>query len=311
MLVGWVALLAACGSARDLGVEPDTGVDTGALDGGAADAGAPDGGAADAGALDGGAADAGVGSDGGMTAPPDGGGLRLPPPNGGLDYQLGGAYLPPAGVSVVGRDRSAPPAPGLYNICYVNGFQIQPDEVERWTRDHPELMLRDSGGDLVIDEDWDEILIDVRTPAKRAAVAGVVAGWIRGCRAAGFDAVEIDNLDSYARSQGLLREDDNVAAMRLFADAAHAEGLPIGQKNSVELVSRRAAMGTDFAVVEECNRYDECDAFTAGYGAQVYIIEYRRADFQRGCAAYPGLSIVLRDLELTTPGEAGYVREGC
>ncbi|WP_250983997.1 endo alpha-1,4 polygalactosaminidase [Rhizobium sp. CG4] len=39
------------------------------------------------------------------------------------DYQLGGSYEPPLGVTVVARDSTAMPAEGLYNICYVNGFQ--------------------------------------------------------------------------------------------------------------------------------------------------------------------------------------------
>ncbi|MCB9649446.1 MAG: endo alpha-1,4 polygalactosaminidase [Deltaproteobacteria bacterium] len=322
----WAFVLALGVACRgESGVDAGTGDDAGlASDAGPADAGAADSGAApedagtgeDAGepAPDGG--DAGVPSDAGTPAdsgvtPDAGTTLRLPPANGGLDYQLGGAYPPPAGVTVVGRDRNDPPAAGIYNICYINGFQIQPDEVDEWTQARPELMLRDAQGDLVIDPDWDEILIDVRTPQKRAAVAAVVAGWIDGCRAAGFDAIEIDNLDTYSRSQGLLTEDDNVAAMRLFADAAHAAGMAIGQKNSAELVGRRTELGTDFAVVEECNRYDECDAFTGAYGDQVYIIEYRRQDFDTGCAQYPGLSIIFRDVNLTTPGSASYRYSGC
>ena len=163
----------------------------------------------------------------------------------------------------------------------------------------------------MIDPDWDEILLDVRTPERRAALAEVVGGWIDGCADAGFDAVEIDNLDTYARSSGLIREDDAVAFMRLLSERAHARGLPIAQKNSAEIVSRRAAMGTDFAVVEECNRWDECDVFTRAYGDQVYVIEYRRTDFDRGCRDFPQLSIVLRDLNLVAPGGAGYVFDGC
>ena len=70
-------------------------------------------------------------------------------------------------------------------------------------------------------------------------------------------------------------------------------------------------MGTDFAVVEECNRYAECDVFTGAYGDQVFIVEYRRGDFTTGCAAYPELSIVLRDLNLTGPSARSYVFDGC
>ncbi len=237
--------------------------------------------------------------------------LSLPPVNAGLDYQLGGPYAPPAGVAVVSRDRNAPPAPGLYNICYVNGFQIQPDEEAFWLDGHPDLVLRDDAGNPVIDADWDEMLIDVGTPDKRARVAAIVGGWITGCADAGYRAIEIDNLDSFTRSGGRLDEADAVAAMRLFSDAAHARGMPSAQKNSAELVGRRADMATDFVVAEECNRYSECDTYTAAYGEHVLVIEYRQEDFDAGCAAFPGLSIVLRDRDLVTPDNAAYRFAGC
>lgn len=237
--------------------------------------------------------------------------VRLPTANVAIDYQLGGAYDPPAGVQWVSRDRNAPIAPGLYNVCYVNGFQIQPDEESFWLGEHPDLILRDASGDPVIDPDWDEMLIDVSTAEKRAAIAAIVGDWIEGCASAGFDAVEIDNLDTYARSGGRLAEDDNVAMMRAFSDRAHALGLAIAQKNSAEIVGRRAELGTDFVVAEECNRYSECDTYTAVYGDLVFVIEYRRADFDRGCTDHPGLSIVLRDLDLVTPSMAAYVYDGC
>ncbi len=241
------------------------------------------------------------------TAPP----VRLPPPNAAFDYQLGGAYPPPKGVTVVSRDRTAAPAPGRYNICYVNGFQIQPDDVAWWKTNHPDLMLRDKAGKLVIDPDWDEIMLAPTTAQRRAGLAEVIGGWIAGCAADGFDAVEIDNLDTFTRSNGLVTEDDAVAQIRLFADVAHAHGLAIAQKNSAEIVGRRAEMGTDFAVAEECDRYSECDAYTGAYGNQVLVIEYRRRDFDKGCAAYPQLSIILRDVDLVPPTDKGYVYDAC
>jgi hypothetical protein len=237
--------------------------------------------------------------------------LRLPQPNAGFDYQLGGAYPPPSGVTVVSRDRTEAPAPGLFNICYVNGFQIQSGELDFWKSDHPDLMLKDAKGKLVIDPDWDEYMLDPRTPASRAGLAGVIGEWIAGCAAAGFDAVEIDNLDTFTRTDGLITEDDAVAQVRLFADAAHANGLAIAQKNSAEIVGRRDEMGTDFAVAEECDRYSECDVYTGAYGDHVLVIEYRRRDFDKGCAGYPNLSIVLRDLDLVTPADKGYAFDRC
>jgi hypothetical protein len=237
--------------------------------------------------------------------------LRLPPPNARFDYQLGGAYPPPAGVTVVTRDRTEAPAPGLYNICYVNGFQIQSGDVAWWKANHPDLMLRDKAGKLVVDPDWNEIMLAPTTSTRRTALAGVIGEWITKCAADGFDAVEIDNLDTFTRAHRLISEDDAVAQMRLFADAAHAAGLPIAQKNAAEITGRQAEMRTDFAVAEECDRWKECDAYTRAYGDHVLVIEYRRRDFDAGCAAYPGLSIVLRDADLVTPLDKGYVYRGC
>ncbi|MGE5182869.1 MAG: endo alpha-1,4 polygalactosaminidase [Acidobacteriota bacterium] len=235
----------------------------------------------------------------------------LPPANAKLDYQLGGAYPPPDGVTVVSRDRNASPASGMFTICYVNGFQIQPGEAASWQAQHPELVLHDRDGNPVVDPQWHEMLIDVGTADKRAAVAAIVDGWIDGCKQAGFNAIEIDNLDSYTRSQGLITPDDAVAAMRLFAEHAHGAGLPVAQKNSAELVARKRELATDFAVAEECDAFGECDSYTAGYGSHVLVIEYDRKSFDAGCRAFPQLSIVLRDRELVTPDRPGYVYAGC
>jgi hypothetical protein len=235
----------------------------------------------------------------------------LPPLNGMLDYQLGGAYPPPSGVTIVSRDRSDTPAPGIYDVCYINGFQIQPGEEAMWMSTHPDVILRDASGQPVIDTGWNETLLDVSTASKRDEILAVIGPWIDGCRSAGFDAVEIDNLDSYSRSTGLLTTDDAVAMIALFADRAHADGLAIAQKNASELVPRRSEMHTDFVVAEECNHYTECDAYRSGYGELVLMIEYDRASFTAGCTAYPQDSIVLRDRNLVPIGMAGYVYDGC
>lgn len=237
--------------------------------------------------------------------------VRLPPANGGLDYQLGGAYAPPAGVTIVSRDRKASPAPGLYNVCYVNGFQAQAEEESFWLTEQPDLVLRDNAGKPVIDRDWDEMLLDVSTPEKRTRLAAIVGGWIDGCAEAGFDAVEIDNLDSYSRSGGRLEEDNAVAFLALLSEASHRRGLAIAQKNSSELAARKRELGTDFAVAEECARYDECNVYMSAYAENVLMIEYRRNDFERACSDHPDYPIVLRDVNLVSPGDKAYVFEDC
>ena len=78
-----------------------------------------------------------------------------------------------------------------------------------------------------------------------------------------------------------------MATIRALADVAHAAGLAVAQKNAAELAARKIEMGTDFAVAEECNAYEECDAYQGAYGNHVLVIEYQQESFDRGCSA-PG-----------------------
>ncbi|WP_405775045.1 endo alpha-1,4 polygalactosaminidase [Streptomyces sp. NBC_01538] len=232
--------------------------------------------------------------------------VELPPRHAGFDYQIGGAYPPPAGVRIVARDRTAPPAPGLYNICYVNAFQAQPGDEKTWPAD---LLLRDANGETVIDKDWDEALLDIGTAAKRERIAARVNKWIDGCADKGFDAVEPDNYDSYTRSDDLLTADDATAFITLLSRHAHTRGLAIGQKNTVDLAGLRKSTGLDFAVAEECGEYDECGKYAAAFDDRVVVIEYTDSGLRKARAGFGNrLSIVRRDVDVSTPDSAGYVR---
>jgi len=238
------------------------------------------------------------------------------PTTGLVDYQLGGGYEPPAGTTIVARDRTDVPAPGVFTICYVNGFQSQGADASFWLDEHPLLVLRDASGDPVYDENWpDEFLFDTSTDLKRTALSSIVGDWIDGCAADGFDAVEFDNLDSFTRSGDLLTEENNVAFATILAARAHKAGLQAGQKNSAELSANGPAIGFDFAVAEECHRWDECGAYTEVYGNHVVDIEY--FDDLRGAVAdvcadenTPTLTVV-RDRNLATPESAEYRYEVC
>jgi hypothetical protein len=235
--------------------------------------------------------------------------VQLPPLHADFDYQIGGAYPPPAGVRIVSRDRTASPAPGLYNICYVNAFQAQPDERASWPAD---LLLRDAHGKVVVDEDWGEALLDIGTAAKRERVAARVDRWIDDCAAKGFDAIEPDNYDSYTRSKNLLTAGQAKAFLKLLATHAHSKSLAIGQKNTVELAGDRTTVGLDFAVAEECGQYDECADYVDAFGNNVIVIEYTDNGRRKACSQYGGtLSIVQRDVDVSTPGDSGYVRKTC
>lgn len=229
------------------------------------------------------------------------------------DYQLGGAYPPPRGVTVVARDVTDRPAPGLYNICYVNGFQTQPGA------DWPEaLLLKDGDGAPLADPAWpDEFLLDIGSPETRKANLARLAPVIRTCAEKGFDAVEFDNLDSYTRSGGRLSRQDALAFASLLVAEAARNGLPAGQKNTPELGRLgRDRAGFRFAVAEGCHRWDECAAYTRVYGRdQVLGIEYAddlRGSFADACADpdRPG-SLILRDRLLAPAGAPGHVLAFC
>jgi len=240
-----------------------------------------------------------------------------PPPAGVVvDYQLGGAYDPADGVGGVVRDATAPPAPGLYSVCYLNGFQTQPSERDLWLEERADLVLTAEGGP-VIDENWpDELILDISTGAKRSAIAGLQESAIRGCAVSGFDAVEFDNLDSFTRSGGAFDVDDALDLAARYVRIAHDAGLAVGQKNTAELGERgRDLAGFDFAVAEECQRFDECAAYTAVFGDAVIDIEYSddlRGTFDEVCAdpTVPD-STILRDRDLTAPSDPEYVFERC
>jgi len=236
--------------------------------------------------------------------------------SGAFDYQLGGGYEPADGVTIVARDRTDSPADGLLNICYINGFQSQPQEADFWLNEHPDLLLRDVDGEPIVDENWpDEFLFDTSTEEKRGQLADVIFGWIDGCAADGFQAVEFDNLDSFLRSDGQLDVEDNVALASALASRVHENFLMAGQKNAAELTGRGADIGFDFAVAEECYRWDECASYTDAYGEYVLNTEYTddlRGTVEELCAdpSTPPLTIV-RDRDLVTPDDSEYHYESC
>jgi Glycoside-hydrolase family GH114 len=247
-----------------------------------------------------------------------------PPPNAGFDYQIGGDYPLPDGVSVVSRDWfiGEPAADPVYSICYVNAFQTQaneagvdrPDERSNW----PRGLILDELGD---DPKWGgEYLVDISTAKKRRRAASWVDQMVEGCERKGFEAVEYDNLDSWTRFDGTPLADEvpfekrqALAYARLLAGAAHSRGLAVGQKNTADVTGAQAReVGFDFAIAEECARYRECGRYRRVHGDRVIVIEYRREDFRRACRTVgDALSVVLRDRLVSTPSSRRYVFDAC
>ena len=239
------------------------------------------------------------------------------PTSGRPDYQLGGGYTPPSGVTIVERDSTDRPAAGRYSICYVNGFQTQPGTLAEWERRAPSALLRDDSGELVADPGWpDEVLLDTRTAAERAAITAELTTSVARCADRGFDAVEFDNLDSWTRSGKRLTRSGNLALATALVRLGHEHGLAVGQKNTPQLgKAGRQSTGFDFVVAEECVQYDECSAYTAAYGERVIDVEYADT-LGRSWASVcrlrdrPAMTI-LRDRDLVTPASDEYVFEHC
>lgn len=247
-----------------------------------------------------------------------------PPANAGFDYQIGGDYPLPDGVSVVSRDwfSGRPAAEPAYSICYVNAFQTQanepgtdrPDERSNWPR---RLVLSRLGDD----PQWGgEYLVDIRSAKKRKRAVAWVGQMIAGCAAQGYDAVEFDNLDSWTRFNGTplkkkvpFGKRQALAYAKLLAGRAHALDLAVGQKNTAEITRRQSRRpGFDFAIAEECGRWRECGRYRSVYGDDVVAIEYRRRDFRRTCTAVGDrISVVLRDRLVSAPASSRYIYDAC
>ena len=252
-------------------------------------------------------------------------GWTPPPVHAGVDYQLGGDYRLPTGVSVVSRDWfSGRAATGdRYSICYVNAFQTQaddpdtvrPDERSAW----PASIVLTSIGD---DPNWPgEYLVDISTASRRRRAAAHVEQMVQTCADKGFDAVEYDNLDSWTRFDGTAQEGkvpfgkrQAIAYAELITDHAHSLGLAVGQKNTPQLGKRvsRTVIGFDFVVTEQCGQYRECGDYVAAFGRRIIDIEYTAVGFRRACASIGATaSVVRRDLDLRTPSSSRYVFDLC
>jgi hypothetical protein len=93
----------------------------------------------------------------------------------------------------------------------------------------------------------------------------------------GCGAIEADNVDGYTNNNGLsLTASDQLAYNTFLAEAAHSRGLKIGLKNDGDQVSKLVDH-FDFAIVEQCYQYEECDNFLpfVKQDKPVFICEYQ------------------------------------
>ena len=106
--------------------------------------------------------------------------------------------------------------------------------------------------------------------------------------------------DGFDNDNGLeLKRQDGIAYLRFLATEAHARGLSIGLKNSLDLVSELVT-SFDWALNEECLQYDECESLEPFIeaGKAVFHCEYGSSTNGTCGEAPEGFSTIVKNLDL-------------
>lgn len=134
-------------------------------------------------------------------------------------------------------------------ICYVTAGSWEPYRPD--ADDYPDEVL---GGPV---EGWpDERWVDIR---QLDMLRPLLEARLDLCADKGFDGVEPDWLDNHVQDTGFpITSGDQLAFNEMLAELAHERGLAIGLKNDLDQVDELADL-YDFAVVEQCAEFDECE----------------------------------------------------
>ncbi|MFB4264095.1 endo alpha-1,4 polygalactosaminidase [Nonomuraea sp. GTA35] len=164
--------------------------------------------------------------------------------------------------------------PGRKLVCYISAGSH-----EDWRPDADRFPSGVLGKPL---DEWEgERWLDIRQYTGK--LGEIMKARLDMCKAAGFDAVEPDNVDAYTNDSGFpLKAADQLAYNAWFANEAHKRGLSVGLKNDVAQIPQLLPY-FDFAVNEQCWQYSECTTAqngTYGYdqfvkaGKAVFHVEY-------------------------------------
>ncbi len=235
------------------------------------------------------------------------GAYRTPAPGAPWQMVLTGDAPPDPGAAVYDLDGSVSREqldavraanPSVYLVCYFSAGTW-----ESWRSDadaFPQQLIGEALPDWPGERYVDVRAIDQLAPVWRAR--------LDQCAAAGFDAVDPDNIDVYANASGFpITRGDVVAMMTWMATEAHARRMAIGQKNAPDLTADLSPL-LDFAVVEECLAQGACGSYAAypASGRPVFAVEYPgQTTIPEGycdAAASAGLSLLVSPLDLNVPG---------
>lgn len=151
---------------------------------------------------------------------------------------------------------------GYRVICYFSAGSYEPFRVDM-EGFNPAALLNPVEG--FEEERW----LDIRSsqPYLAGDIKPVMAARLQKAADLGCDAVEPDNVDAWANTNGVVSQADQLSYNRWLAASAHALGLSTGLKNDLEQIGDLLD-DFDFAVNEQCYAYDECEVYLTTFLAR-------------------------------------------
>jgi hypothetical protein len=181
---------------------------------------------------------------------------------------------------------------GRIVVCYFSAGSYEPDRPDS-------AALEQTGLGKVLDGWPDEKWLDIRS----SAVRDLMKARLDLAKSKGCDGVEPDNVDGYDNDNGLgLTEQDAISYDQFLASEGHTRGLSVGLKNSLGLVSRLVS-SFDWALNEECLKYNECDSLAPFIDAGKAVFHCEYGTSTNGiCNMVPqGFSTIIKNLDLDAP----------
>jgi PPE-repeat protein len=174
-------------------------------------------------------------------------------------------------------------------VCYFSAGSYEPD------RPDSDALAKTGLGSTL--DGWpDEKWLDIRS----SAVRDIMKARLDLAASKGCDGVEPDNVDGYDNSNGLgLTEQNQVDYNQFLASEGHSRKLSVGLKNSLGLVTKLVG-SFDWALNEECLKYDECSSLTPFISAGKAVFHCEYASSASGiCDKKPqGFSTIIKNLDL-------------
>jgi hypothetical protein len=215
-----------------------------------------------------------VAAHGALGAPPTGARWHPAPRTEAWQWQLQGKFQPIPGVSVYDIDGFESTAANVDTIHAAGGKAICYLDVGSWEEYRPD---KNQFPKSVIGRRYEgfpnERWLDI---AHFRKFAPVMEKRIAMCAEKGFDAVEPDNIAGWENKTGFpLTAADQLRYNRWIAAEVHQQGMAVALKNDPRQAQQLVGL-YDFAIVEECFQYDECDYYKpfVEAGKAVFETEY-------------------------------------